>query len=63
MADRDRFICCRFSSEEAAALAASARRRGCTMSDLIRLQLLEVITPYIMPFKDPNQTELFQAKK
>jgi len=63
MTERPKFICFRFTEEEAAALDAAALRRGCTKSDLIRLQLLEVTTPYLRPFHDPNQTDLFKAQK
>lgn len=59
MADRPKFVCFRFTEEENSALEAAALRRGVTKSDLIRLQLLEVTTPYLFPFHDPNQTDLF----
>lgn len=63
MAERPKFVCFRFTEEENAALEAAALRRGVTKSDLIRLQLLEVLTPYFHPFHDPNQTDLFTSNK
>lgn len=63
MTERPKFVCFRFTEEENAALEAAALRRGVTKSDLIRLQLLEVLTPYFRPFHDPNQTDLFTPKK
>ena len=59
MADRPKFVCFRFTEEENAALEAAAIRRGVNKSELIRLQLLEITTPYLFPFHDPNQTDLF----
>ena len=59
MLERPQYVTFRVDEKELAALDAAARRRGVTRSDLIRIQLLEVMTPYLFPFKDPNQTELF----
>lgn len=63
MIDRPKFVCFRVSDEENAALDAAAARRGVSKSELIRIQLLEVTTPYILPVVNPNQTDLFQGKK
>lgn len=63
MTERPKFVCFRFSDEENAALDAAATRRGVSKSELIRIQLLEVTTPYIRPVANPNQTDLFQGKK
>lgn len=63
MTERPKFVCFRFSDEENAALDAAAARRGLSKSELIRIQLLEVTTPYIRPVVNPNQTDLFQGKK
>lgn len=63
MTERLKFVCFRFSDEENAALDAAAARRGVSKSELIRIQLLEVTTPYIRPVVNPNQTDLFQGKK
>ena len=63
MTERPKFVCFRFSDEENAALDAAAARRGVSKSELIRIQLLEVTTPYIRPVVNPNQTDLFQGKK
>lgn len=60
MVDRPHYVSFRVDDKELVALDAAARRRGVTRSDLIRVQLLEVMTPYLNPFHDPNQTELFK---
>lgn len=63
MLDRAQYVSFRVDEKELAALDAAARRRGVTRSDLIRIQLLEVMTPYLLPVKDPNQLEMFGGSK